>query len=56
MRDSVYILAGLLEQQTSLEPKEIMTDTACRFGPPLSPAQIQAVLGRKVKIRIDRGS
>jgi len=28
MRDSVYILAGLLEQQTSLEPKEIMTDTA----------------------------
>jgi TnpA family transposase len=28
MRDSVYILAGLLEQETSLEPKEIMTDTA----------------------------
>jgi TnpA family transposase len=28
MRDSVYILAGLLEQQTSLDPKEIMTDTA----------------------------
>lgn len=31
MRDSVYILAGLLEQETSLnhlslEPKEIMTD------------------------------
>lgn len=28
LRDSVYILAGLLEQQTSLQPQEIMTDTA----------------------------
>jgi len=28
MRDSLYILAGLLEQDTSLMPKEIMTDTA----------------------------
>jgi TnpA family transposase len=28
LRDSIYILAGLLEQQTSLQPVEIMTDTA----------------------------
>ncbi len=28
LRDSIYILAGLLEQQTSLKPVEIMTDTA----------------------------
>ena len=28
IRDSVFILQGLLEQQTSLEPTEIMTDTA----------------------------
>ncbi len=28
IRDSIFILQGLLEQQTSLEPTEIMTDTA----------------------------
>ena len=28
LRDSMYILEGLLEQQTSLHPTEIMTDTA----------------------------
>jgi TnpA family transposase len=28
LRDSLYILSTLLEQQTSLEPKEIMSDTA----------------------------
>jgi hypothetical protein len=28
LRDSLYILSTLLEQQTSLEPREIMTDTA----------------------------
>jgi TnpA family transposase len=28
LRDSMYILEGLLEQQTSLNPTEIMTDTA----------------------------
>jgi TnpA family transposase len=28
LRDSIYILAGLLEQQTSLRPQEIMADTA----------------------------
>ena len=28
LRDSMYILEGLLEQQTSLKPTEIMTDTA----------------------------
>jgi TnpA family transposase len=28
LRDSIYILEGLLEQQTSLRPTEIMTDTA----------------------------
>ena len=28
LRDSIYILEGLLEQQTSLRPVEIMTDTA----------------------------
>jgi TnpA family transposase len=28
LRDSIYILEGLLEQQTSLTPTEIMTDTA----------------------------
>ena len=28
LRDFIYILAGLLEQQTSLQPVEIMTDTA----------------------------
>lgn len=28
MRDSIFVLEGLLEQQTSLTPKEIMTDTA----------------------------
>lgn len=28
LRDSIYILAGLLEQQTSLQPVEIMADTA----------------------------
>jgi TnpA family transposase len=27
LRDSIYILAGLLEQSTSLQPAEIMTDT-----------------------------
>lgn len=27
IRDSIYLLQGLLEQQTSLQPKEIMTDT-----------------------------
>ncbi|SNR88157.1 Tn3 family transposase [Hymenobacter mucosus] len=27
LRDSLFILAGLLEQQTSLDPREIMTDT-----------------------------
>ncbi|MBU3071380.1 Tn3 family transposase [Aestuariicella sp. G3-2] len=27
-RDSIYLLAGLLEQQTALDPKEVMTDTA----------------------------
>jgi TnpA family transposase len=28
LRDSLFLLAGLLEQQTSLQPLEIMTDTA----------------------------
>ncbi len=28
IRDSIFILEGLLEQQTSLQPKEVMTDTA----------------------------
>jgi len=28
LRDSLYILDGLLEQQTSLDPRELMTDTA----------------------------
>lgn len=28
MRDSIFVLEGLLEQQTSLTPTEIMTDTA----------------------------
>ena len=28
LRDSIYILAGLLEQQTGLQPQEIMADTA----------------------------
>lgn len=28
LRDSLYILDGLLEQQTGLEPQELMTDTA----------------------------
>ena len=28
LRDSLYLLSLLLEQQTSIEPKEIMTDTA----------------------------
>jgi TnpA family transposase len=28
LRDSIFILEGLLEQQTSLKPTEIMTDTA----------------------------
>lgn len=28
LRDSLYILDGLLEQQTSLQPSELMTDTA----------------------------
>lgn len=28
LRDSLYVLAGLLEQQTSLDPREIVTDTA----------------------------
>jgi TnpA family transposase len=28
LRDSLFLLAGLLEQQTSLQPQEIMTDTA----------------------------
>lgn len=28
LRDSLVVLVGLLEQQTSLEPKEIMTDTS----------------------------
>ncbi len=29
IRDSLYLLEGILEQQTVLQPKEIMTDTAC---------------------------
>lgn len=28
LRDSIFVLEGLLEQQTSLTPREIMTDTA----------------------------
>ncbi len=28
LRDSLFLLAGLLEQQTGLQPQEIMTDTA----------------------------
>ena len=28
LRDSIYVLDGLLEQQTSLHPAEVMTDTA----------------------------
>ena len=28
LRDSIFILEGLLEQQTSLNPTEIMTDTS----------------------------
>lgn len=28
LRDSIFVLEGLLEQETSLNPKEIMTDTA----------------------------
>lgn len=28
LRDSLYVLAGLLEQQTGLEPTEVVTDTA----------------------------
>jgi TnpA family transposase len=28
LRDSLFLLAGLLEQQTGLQPREIMTDTA----------------------------
>ncbi len=28
LRDSIYVLEGLLEQQTGLRPKEIMTDTS----------------------------
>ena len=28
LRDSLFVLAGLLEQQTNLQPQEIMTDTA----------------------------
>ena len=28
LRDSIFVLEGLLEQQTSLSPREIMTDTA----------------------------
>lgn len=28
IRDSLYVLVGLLEQQTSLRPQEFMTDTA----------------------------
>lgn len=28
LRDSLYILDGLLEQQTTLQPTELMTDTA----------------------------
>ncbi|MCP4285211.1 MAG: Tn3 family transposase, partial [Gammaproteobacteria bacterium] len=28
LRDSIFVLQGLLEQQTSLEPTEIMTDTS----------------------------
>jgi len=29
IRDSLYLLEGILEQQTTLKPREIMTDTAC---------------------------
>jgi len=28
IRDSLYLLEGILEQQTVLNPREIMTDTA----------------------------
>jgi TnpA family transposase len=28
LRDSIFVLEGLLEQQTGLNPVEIMTDTA----------------------------
>ena len=32
LRDSLYILDGLLEQETSLRPTEVMTDSASYFG------------------------
>ncbi len=31
IRDSLYLLQGILEQQTMLHPKEIITDTAILY-------------------------
>lgn len=52
LRDSIFVLEGLLEQETGLNPTEIMTDTAgasdlvfglfwllgCQFSPRLTDA------------------
>jgi TnpA family transposase len=64
MRDSIFVLEGLLEQQTGLNPTEIMTDTAgtsdmifglfwllgYQFSPRLADA------GEAVFWRIDKGA
>jgi len=63
LRDSIFVLEGLLEQQTSLKPTEIMTDTTgtsdlvfglfwllgYQFSPRLADA------GKSVFWRIDKG-
>ncbi|MGK6719165.1 Tn3 family transposase [Serratia marcescens] len=37
LRDSIFVLEGLLEQETGLNPTEIMTDTAGASEPCLWP-------------------
>lgn len=64
LRDSIFVLEGLLEQQTGLRPTEIMTDTTCTsdivfglfwlLGYQFSPRLADA--GEAVFWRIDKGA
>ncbi|CAL22626.1 transposase (partial), partial [Yersinia pestis CO92] len=64
LRDSIFILEGLLEQQTGLNPQEIMTDTAGAsdlifglfwlLGYPFSPRLADA--GDAVFWRVDKNA
>ena len=58
LRDSIFVLEGLIEQQIGLRPTEIMTDTTGTsdivFGYQFSPRRADA--GEAVFWRIDKGA